>query len=81
MLTRDQLKDGRALLHWTAKELGERSGIRYETILRLESGKLDIGRSSMATVRSLRDALEAGGIVFMEDGAVRKRAPSPPGRE
>lgn len=73
MLTRDQMRDGRALLHWTAQELAEHSGIRRETIYRLEAGKLDIEKSSMKTVKAIKEALEKGGIDFLADGSVAKR--------
>jgi len=73
VLTRDQIRKGRALLGWSARELGERSGIRTETILRLESGRLDIEQSKMATVKSIRAALESGGIELLPDGTVRRR--------
>lgn len=73
MLTKDQLRDGRALLRWTAQELGERAGMRYETILKLEKGILDLEKSSLGNVRRLREALEAGGIEFLADGSVRRK--------
>ena len=73
MLTKDQLRDGRALLHWTAPQLAEKTGIRRETILKLEKGTLDLENTSLGNVRKLRTALEEGGIEFLPDGSVRRR--------
>lgn len=73
MLTKDQLRDGRALLRWTAQELSARVGMRYETILKLEKGVLDLEKTSLGNVRKLRTALEEGGIEFLDDGSVRRR--------
>jgi len=73
LLTKDQIKTGRALLRWSARQLGERAGVRTETILRLESGVLDLEQSKFATVKAIRAALESGGIELRDDGTVRKR--------
>lgn len=75
MLTKDQIKAGRALLRWSARELGERAGVRTETILRLESGALDLDQSKFITVKNIRAALESGGVEVLDDGGVRMRQP------
>lgn len=75
VLTRDQMKDARALLRWSAQELADKAGIRRETVYRLESGALDLEKTALGIVRKLREALEAGGIEFLADGSVRKRQP------
>ena len=75
MLTKDQIKAGRALLRWSARELGERAGVRTETILRLESGALDLDQSKFITVKNIRAALESGGVEVLDDGGVLMRQP------
>jgi predicted transcriptional regulator len=75
VLTKDQIKAGRALLRWSARELGERAGVRTETILRLESGALDLDQSKFITVKNIRAALESGGVEVLDDGGVRMRQP------
>jgi predicted transcriptional regulator len=73
MITRDQVRDGRLLLRWTAKELAEKAGVRRETIQRIETGKVDLEKSNFATIMGIRAALETGGIEFLDDGSVRRR--------
>lgn len=75
MLTKDQIKAGRALLRWSARELAEKAGVRTETILRLEGGSLDLDQSKFITVKNIRAALESGGVDLLEDGGVRLRQP------
>jgi transcriptional regulator with XRE-family HTH domain len=73
MVTKDQVRDARLLLRWTARELAEKAGVRRETIQRIETGKVDIEKSNFATIMGIRGALEAGGIEFLEDGSVRRK--------
>jgi transcriptional regulator with XRE-family HTH domain len=68
-LNGEQIKAARALLGWTASDLAERSGISYPTVQRLDATKGPVG-GRHDTVEALRKALEAGGVQFMEAGAV-----------
>lgn len=80
MLTADQLRAARAMLNWGQEQLAQMSGISRPTIKRME-GPMGPGRSSVATLEAVREALEAAGIEFLgEDDAggpgVRRRKSS-----
>jgi transcriptional regulator with XRE-family HTH domain len=61
----EQLRQARITLGWTEAQLAERSGISRDTIAKIEAGRR---RAQLATVRAVRQALEAGGIEFDADG-------------
>ena len=65
----EQIRSARALLGWTAADLAERSGVSYPTVQRLDATKGVVG-GRHDTVEALRKALEAGGVQFLEAGAV-----------
>jgi hypothetical protein len=73
VLTKDMMRDARRLLGWSARELGERVGLRGETVLRLETGTLDLEKTAYGKVVGIIRALETGGIEFLPDGSVRRR--------
>ena len=64
-LTAAQLRAARAWLHWTKEDLGERAGVSAKSIDRFERGKT---LPHARTLRKLRSALEAPGIVFQFEG-------------
>lgn len=69
MVTAAQIRAARALLGWSGAQLAQAAGVSLQTIRRMESD-LGPGRSSAANVESVRRALEAAGVVFLEaDGA------------
>jgi transcriptional regulator with XRE-family HTH domain len=65
IMTAEQLRAGRALLRWSAIDLVSRSGVSYSSIARAEASE---GFPSMQArnLASLKAALEAGGVVFIE---------------
>jgi transcriptional regulator with XRE-family HTH domain len=63
MITGEQIKAGRALLRWTAKELSDRSGVSVPTIQRIEATR---GEPSAMydTIERVRGAMETAGLRF-----------------
>ena len=57
----------RAALGWTANDLAGHASIGVATVNRFETGQ---GRPSAVTIVAMQRALEAGGIQFVENGAV-----------
>jgi len=62
----EQLRAGRALLDWSQDQLAERAEVGVATIRRMESQNGLIGGSSRS-VWALQEALERGGVVFLND--------------
>lgn len=78
MITTRQVRAARALLDWSQHELAEHASLSIAAIKRLELGQGDPRES---TVRSVRTALEAGGVEFLPATAdtgegVRLRRPA-----
>ena len=63
MLTREQLKMARAALGWSVRELARKAGVAANTVSRYENGSDAYGE----TLKSLRRALEAGGVIFIDE--------------
>lgn len=63
----EQIRAARALLGWTAADLARESGISYPTIQRIDSTKGTMS-GRYETIESIRKALEAKGIQFLENG-------------
>jgi transcriptional regulator with XRE-family HTH domain len=57
----------RAALGWNVKELARRASISANTVVRFENEKHEANAS---TVLVIRQAFEAAGIVFTDDGGV-----------
>ena len=77
MIIGPQIRAARALLGWSAAELAARAGISYPTVQRAEAVN---GIPGMRTpnLAAIQRALEAGGIVFLDEsddggGGVRFR--------
>ena len=74
----EQIRDARALLRWSVRELcertrvGDKAAISQATYVRLESGKQSLDAANFGAVRQIVRALEMGGIEFLRDGSVRK---------
>jgi predicted transcriptional regulator len=66
LITIRQVKAARALLGWSQSDLADRSGVSEPTIARLESAAGELGGRG-ETTRKIREALEAGGIHFIEE--------------
>lgn len=77
VISGDQIRAGRALARLSARELAERAGVDITTVQRLEADKSDkVASAKYETVHKVQTALEAAGVVFLEDGyGVTKRRP------
>ena len=65
MITPAQCKMARAALGWSLKELAQHTSLGVNTISRFENG----AEALMSTPRKIQSALEAAGVVFIdEDG-------------
>ena len=71
MITSDQIRAARALLRWSGKDLAEKTGLGFSTLMRLEV--LDGVPSAQAkTLENIQKAFEKAGIEFIgtpEEGA------------
>lgn len=65
----------RAALDWSLAELSAASGVSKRTILRFERGVTVLPE----TVKTLRHALEAEGILFIDSGRMAGGVIPPPG--
>jgi transcriptional regulator with XRE-family HTH domain len=57
---------GRAALGWGVRELAEAAGVSANTIARFEGGK----KANTATLKVIRQAFEAAGVRFNDQGGV-----------
>lgn len=64
-LTASQCRGARAMLDWTQQVLADRSGVDVNTIRNFENGK---HTPHDANRQKIREALEKGGIEFIERG-------------
>lgn len=64
-ITGSQCRAARALVRWSREQISRRSGIDPETIAEFESGRSEPDESLRL---KLRQTLEEGGAVFIEDG-------------
>ena len=71
MITSDQIRAARALLRWSGKDLAEKTGLGFSTLMRLEV--LDGVPSAQAkTLETIQSVFEKAGIEFIgnpEEGA------------
>lgn len=68
MITGTQVRAARALLAWSQAELASRAGTSLPTVKRLEA-RGDEPAGTVRTNRKIRAAVEAAGIVFIDDDA------------
>lgn len=64
MITSGQIRAARALLRWTGKQLAEKSGIGFSTLMRLELEE-GVPSAQAKTLEALRKAFEDAGIEFI----------------
>ena len=64
MITSDQIRAARSLLRWTGKELAEKSGVGFSTLMRLET-EVGVPNAQAKTLEALRRALEEAGVEFI----------------
>ena len=62
-VTSAQLRAARALLNWTVRDLGERSGVHRNTITKMELDKASHGPTIATVIRTLEDA----GVIFVAE--------------
>ena len=71
MITSDQIRAARALLRWSGKDLAEKTGLGFSTLMRLEV--LDgVPTAQAKTLETIQKAFEKAGIEFIgspEEGA------------
>jgi transcriptional regulator with XRE-family HTH domain len=63
MITRQQIKMGRAALGWSVRDLAAKSGVSINAITRFENGS----DAYATTLTKLQRALEAGGVLFIDE--------------
>lgn len=63
MITSDQIRAARSLLRWTGKQLAQKSGIGFSTLMRLETEQ-GVPNAQAKTLEALRKAFEDAGIEF-----------------
>jgi transcriptional regulator with XRE-family HTH domain len=64
LITSDQIRAARSLLRWTGKELAEKSGVGFSTLMRLET-EVGVPNAQAKTLEALRRALEEAGVEFI----------------
>ncbi len=64
MITSGQIKAGRALVGWTARELASKAEIGFSTLIRLES-ESGVPSSNVRTLEAIKKAFEDAGIEFI----------------
>ena len=63
------IKAGRAYLGWSQEDLAQKTGLSPNTIRNLEMGFISRGK----TLSIIRDAMEKGGLEFLEPAGIRPR--------
>lgn len=66
MITSVQVKMARAALGWGVRDLARVAGVTANTISRYENGADALG----GTLTKIQKALEAEGIMFIDDGSI-----------
>ena len=64
MITSSQIKAARGLIGWTARELAEKAGIGFSTLIRLESVD-GVPSSHVKTLEAIKRAFEGAGLEFI----------------
>ena len=64
MITSSQIKAARGLIGWTARELAEKAGIGFSTLIRLES-VVGVPASHVKTLEAIKRAFEGAGLEFI----------------
>ena len=71
MITSDQIRAARALLRWSGKDLAERTGLGFSTLMRLEVLE-GVPSAQAKTLETIQKAFESAGVEFigtLDDGA------------
>ena len=70
MITSDQIRAARALLRWSGKDLAEKTGLGFSTLMRLEVLE-GVPSAQAKTLEAIQKAFESAGVEFIgtpEDG-------------
>ncbi len=71
MITSDQIRAARALLRWSGKDLAEKTGLGFSTLMRLEVLE-GVPSAQAKTLEAIQKAFEEAGVEFIgtpENGA------------
>ena len=68
MITPGQIRAGRALIGWSARELAEQAEVSLNTVQRLELGRVPVKAASVETIEKIIGALRRAGVVLLDDG-------------
>ena len=71
MITSDQIRAARALLRWSGKDLAEKTGLGFSTLMRLEVLE-GVPTAQAKTLETIQKVFEKAGIEFIgspEEGA------------
>jgi transcriptional regulator with XRE-family HTH domain len=68
MITRDQIRAGRALLNWSQLALATAANLSPAAIKNIERGALDPRASMLAAIE---EAFDRAGVMFLDVGDVR----------
>jgi len=63
LITSDQIRAARALLKWSGKDLAEKSGVGFSTIMKMES-EPGVPNSNFKTFEAIKNAFEDAGVEF-----------------
>jgi len=78
LITSDQIRAARALLRWSGKDLAEKTGLGFSTLMRLEV--LDgVPGAQAKTLETIQKVFEKAGVEFIgtpEEGAGVRWKPS-----
>ena len=64
MITSDQIRAARALLRWSGKDLAEKTGLGFSTLMRLEVLE-GVPTAQAKTLETIQKAFEKAGIEFI----------------
>lgn len=73
MITAAQIKAARALVGLTQDDIAKATELSVQTIKRMES--VGTERSTAGNVDSVKKALQAAGVIFLEDGEATSGGP------
>ena len=64
MITSDQIRAARALLRWSGKDLAEKTGLGFSTLMRLEVLE-GVPSAQAKTLETIQKVFEQAGIEFI----------------
>ena len=70
MITGAQIRAARGLLGWSAADLAQRARLSYATVQRAETAE-GVPTTQAQNLFAIQQALEAGGVIFLDPGENR----------